>query len=72
MFYLDVAYAFQVFFHVFLLVFSYACFKCFKYFSGMLQGFHMDIAKVDRDVIYVAIVVHLCWKGLFPMFHLFF
>ena len=32
----------------------------------------MDIAKVDRDVIYVAIVVHLCWKGLFPMFHLFF
>ena len=34
--------------------------------------FRMDIAKVDRDVVYGSIVVHLRWKGLFPMFHLFF
>jgi hypothetical protein len=38
----------------------------------MLQVFHMDVAKVDRDVAYVAMVVHLCCKHLLPMFHLFF
>jgi hypothetical protein len=34
--------------------------------------FHMDVVKVDRDVVYVAMVVHLCCKLLFSMFHLFF
>jgi hypothetical protein len=34
--------------------------------------FHMDDAKVDRDVAYVAMVVHLCCKHLLLMFHLFF
>jgi hypothetical protein len=34
--------------------------------------FHADIIKVDRHVAYVAIVVHVCCKLLFPMFHLFF
>jgi hypothetical protein len=42
------------------------CFKCF------LQMFHMDVAIVDWDVAYVAMVVHVCCKLLFPMFHLFF
>jgi hypothetical protein len=32
----------------------------------------MYVTKVDRDVAYVAIVVHVCCKHLFPMFHLFF
>jgi hypothetical protein len=32
----------------------------------------MDVAKVDWDVTYVAMVVHVCCKHLFPMFHLFF
>jgi hypothetical protein len=32
----------------------------------------MDVAKVDWDVAYVAIAVHVCCKHLFPMFHLFF
>jgi hypothetical protein len=32
----------------------------------------MDVAKVDRDVAYVAMVVHLCCKRLFPMYRLFF
>jgi hypothetical protein len=32
----------------------------------------MDVAKVDRGVAYVAMVIHLCCKYLFPMFHLFF
>ena len=31
--------------------------------------FHMDIAKVDRDV---AKVIYICCKFMFPMFHLFF
>jgi hypothetical protein len=34
--------------------------------------FRMDIAKVDRDVAYVAMVVHVCCKHQFPMFYLFF
>ena len=48
------------------------CFKCFRCFIGMLQVFYMDAAKVDRDDAYVAIVVYVCCKLLFPMFHLFF
>jgi hypothetical protein len=38
---------------------------------GMLQVFHMDIAKVGRDVAYVASVLEACYKRLFKMFHLF-
>jgi hypothetical protein len=34
-----------------------------------LQVFYMDIAKVDRDVAYVAMVVHVCCKFMFSMFH---
>jgi hypothetical protein len=47
-------------------------FKCFRSSIGMLQVFHMDVAKVDRDVAYVAMVVHVCCKLLFLMFYLFF
>ena len=38
----------------------------------MLQVFHMDVTKVDRDVAYVVIVLHVRCKLMFPMFHLFF
>jgi hypothetical protein len=34
--------------------------------------FHMDIAKVDWNVAYVTMVVHVCCKLLSLMFHLFF
>jgi len=34
--------------------------------------FQMDVAKVNRDVAYVTMVVHVCCKLLFLMFHLFF
>ena len=34
--------------------------------------FHMAVAKVDRDSSYVAMVVHVCCKRLFPIFHQFF
>ena len=33
-------------------------FKCFRCFRGMFQVFHMDVAKVGRDVAYAAMVVH--------------
>ena len=58
----------MVFSNVFMCVFSsvsVARFKCFRYFIGMLQVFHMDVANV-------AMVVHVCCKLLFLMFHLFF
>ena len=47
----------------------FACFKCFR---GMLKVFHTDVTKVDWDVAHVAIVVHVCCKLLFSIFHLFF
>ena len=31
----------------------------------------MDVAKVNRDIAYVAMVVHVFYKGLLPMFHVF-
>jgi hypothetical protein len=34
--------------------------------------FQMDVAKVDRDVTYVSMVVHVCCKCPLPMFHLYF
>jgi hypothetical protein len=34
--------------------------------------FHTDVAKVDRDVAHIAMVVHVCCKHLFSIFHLFF
>jgi hypothetical protein len=37
----------------------------------MLQVFHVDVAKVDRDVAYVAMTIHVCCKRLFLMFQLF-
>jgi hypothetical protein len=43
------------------------CFECFR---GMLQVFHMDVAKVDHGVSYVAMVIHVCYKCLLQMFHL--
>jgi hypothetical protein len=47
-------------------------FKCFKCFVGMFQVFHVDVAKLDWGVAYVAMIVLVCYNCLFPMFHLFF
>jgi hypothetical protein len=47
------------------------CFKCFSYFRCMSQLFHADVVKVDGDATYISMVVHVCCKHLFPMFHLF-
>ena len=43
------------------------CFRCFR---GMLQAFYIDVAKVDQDVAYFAMVVHIYYKCLLPMFYL--
>jgi hypothetical protein len=47
------------------------CFKCFRCFRGVLQVFHINIAKVDQDVAHVAMTIHVCFKCRFQMFHLF-
>jgi len=47
------------------------CFKCFRCFRGMLQVFYIDVAKIDRDVAHVAMTIHVCFKCMFQMFHLF-
>jgi hypothetical protein len=46
------------------------CFNCFRCFRVMLQMFRIDVAKVDRDVAYVAMAIHACCKRLFQIFHL--
>ena len=51
---------------------SSVCSICFNCFIRILQVFHLDVAKVDQNVAYAAMVVYLCCKLLFPMFNLFF
>ena len=41
------------------------CFKCFRCFTGMLQVFYIDVAKVDRDVAHVPMAIHVCFKCMF-------
>jgi hypothetical protein len=36
------------------------CSKYFRCFRGMLQVFHVDVAKVNQDVAHVAIFVYVC------------
>ena len=40
-------------------------FKCFRCFKGVLQVFHIDVAKVDRDIAHVAMAIHICFKFRF-------
>jgi hypothetical protein len=44
---------------------------CCKHMFQVFQMLHRYAAKVDRDVVYVA-MVHICCKLLFLMFYLFF
>jgi hypothetical protein len=37
-----------------------------------LQVFHLDVLKVDRNVAYVAVAIHVCFKCMFQIFHLVF
>jgi hypothetical protein len=52
-------------------------FKCFKCFRGMLQVFYIDVAKVDQDVVHVAMVFSsvcptcfICFRHLLQVFYL--
>jgi hypothetical protein len=51
------------------------CFTCFR---DMLQLFRIgiakvdrDVTKVDRDVVHVAMAMHICLKCMFQIFHLY-
>jgi hypothetical protein len=37
-------------------------FRCFR---GILQVFRISVAKVDRDVVHVAMAIHVCFKYMF-------
>jgi hypothetical protein len=37
----------------------------------MLQVLYIDVAKVDRDVVHVVMAIHVCFKCMFQIFHLF-
>ena len=36
-----------------------------------MQVLYIDVAKVDRDVAHVVMAIHVCFKCMFQMFHLF-
>ena len=37
----------------------------------MLQALHIDVAKVDQDTAHVVMPIHVCFKCISQMFHLF-
>jgi hypothetical protein len=37
----------------------------------MWHVFHLDVAKVDRDIAHVAIAIHICCKRMFQVFQMF-
>jgi hypothetical protein len=46
--------------------------KCFIYFRLMLQVFHLDVAKLDRDVAYIykcfQVFLYVCCKCFILIF----
>jgi hypothetical protein len=48
------------------------CFKYFRCFRGMLQVLYINVAKVDWNVAHVVMTIHICFKFMFQMFHLFY
>jgi hypothetical protein len=36
-----------------------------------LEVFHVEVFKVDKDVTYIAMAIHVCCKRLFQMVRLF-
>jgi hypothetical protein len=47
-------------------------FQMFYRYVASVSYFHTGVSKVDRNVAHVAIVVCICCKFLFSLFHLFF
>jgi hypothetical protein len=50
-------------------VFGHVASLCYSCFICMFQLFCTDVIKVDRDVAYIVMVVHVCCKRMFPIFH---
>jgi hypothetical protein len=42
-----------------------------RFFRGMLQVFYIGVAKIDRDIAHAAMALHVCFKCMFQLFHLF-
>jgi hypothetical protein len=76
----------QAYFEAFLVFVTYiwmlhtllwlACFKrMFQVFHMFADSccncFHLDVAKVDLDVAYVAMAIHAYFKHMFQVFHMF-
>jgi hypothetical protein len=40
-------------------------------FQRYVEVFHIGIAKVDQDIAHVAMTMHVCFKCMFQMFHLY-
>jgi hypothetical protein len=59
----DVAYVLWLYAHV-----SSVCFK-FTCFVLILQVLHLNVAKVNLNVAYVAMTLHACLKRMFQVFH---
>jgi hypothetical protein len=60
--------------HMLLWLYTYissVSFKCFTYFRLMLQVFYLNDVKVDLIVAYVAMNIHVCFKRMLQVFHLF-
>jgi hypothetical protein len=46
-------------------------FQVFQMFQSMLQVLYIDVAKVDWDVAHVLMAIHVCFRCMFQVFHLF-
>jgi hypothetical protein len=60
--------------HILLWLYTYVSSVCFEYFRCFrlkLQVFHLNVAKVDLNVAYVAMTIYACFKQMFQVFHLF-
>ena len=62
---------FSNFFQVFSQVFQTLVSSVSSVFFCILQVLYIDVAKVDRDVAHIVMVIHVCFKCIFQMFHLF-
>ena len=38
--------------------------RVYNSFNNMLQVFHLDVAKIDLDVVYIAMVIYACFKRI--------
>jgi hypothetical protein len=45
--------------------------KRFRSLRGMLQALYIDVVKVDRDATHVVMDIHVCFKCISQIFHLF-